>query len=155
MKIQYIKGDLFSTDIDIIVHGCNDQGVMGSGVAKVVIDRFTHAYDVYRQTYLQNNKLTLGEIIPVRAHDGNISGRFKTIVNAITQRGYGRSGDKFVSYDAVDDCMIAVNAWCKNNKQAQVAMPQIGAGLGGGNWDVIQSIIQHRLSEVQPVVYVL
>lgn len=34
MPIKYIKGSLLDTDAKIIVHGCNCQGVMGSGVAK-------------------------------------------------------------------------------------------------------------------------
>ena len=31
--IQYKKGDLLSVTKGIIAHGCNAQGVMGSGVA--------------------------------------------------------------------------------------------------------------------------
>jgi len=30
MKIEYVKGDLFATNVKTIVHGCNVQGVMGS-----------------------------------------------------------------------------------------------------------------------------
>ena len=38
MKIEYRQGDLFQTDVRHIVHGCNAQGVMGKGVAKLVKD---------------------------------------------------------------------------------------------------------------------
>ncbi len=36
-----------------------------------------------------------------------------------------------------------------------IAMPQIGSGLGGGDWQVIAAIIESRLTRVQPVVYIL
>ncbi len=45
MKINYVNGDLFATDIKTIVHGCNAQGVMGSGVAKSIRENFPKAYD--------------------------------------------------------------------------------------------------------------
>ena len=35
MNIIYKQGDLLECSEQVIVHGCNAQGVMGSGVAKV------------------------------------------------------------------------------------------------------------------------
>ena len=49
MNIIYKKGDLLTTDADIIVHGCNCQGVMGSGVAKQIKEKFPNAYTIYKQ----------------------------------------------------------------------------------------------------------
>jgi O-acetyl-ADP-ribose deacetylase (regulator of RNase III) len=37
----------------------------------------------------------------------------------------------------------------------QLAMPRIGAQLGGGRWEIIESIIETELTDVSPVVYVL
>jgi hypothetical protein len=34
-------------------------------------------------------------------------------------------------------------------------MPQIGAGLGGGDWQVIEAIIESEMTDIQPVVYTL
>ena len=34
-------------------------------------------------------------------------------------------------------------------------MPLIGAGLGGGDWNVISAIIQSECKDVTPVVYYL
>jgi O-acetyl-ADP-ribose deacetylase (regulator of RNase III) len=31
MKIEYRKGDLFKSPEKVFIHGCNDQGVQGSG----------------------------------------------------------------------------------------------------------------------------
>lgn len=34
-------------------------------------------------------------------------------------------------------------------------MPKIGAGLGGGNWEVIEAIINHRLKDHNVTVWEL
>jgi len=36
-----------------------------------------------------------------------------------------------------------------------IAMPKIGAGLAGGDWNVIESIIESELKTVQPIVFTL
>jgi hypothetical protein len=41
MAIEYIKGDLFTTKCKYIAHGCNSQGVMGPGVAKLIKEKVT------------------------------------------------------------------------------------------------------------------
>jgi len=147
MKIEYIKGNLFDTDIEHIVHGCNAQGVMGSGVAKIVRDDYFDAYKSYVEKYNEHG-LKLGDVQFVPANG-------KTIVNAITQDNFGRTGTRFVSYEAVAECMRTVNQVLKLGNYDRVAMPQIGAGLGGGNWEIISRIIEDEMTDVQPVVYIL
>jgi O-acetyl-ADP-ribose deacetylase (regulator of RNase III) len=147
MKIEYVKGNLFETDIEYIVHGCNAQGVMGSGVAKIVRDDYFDAYKFYVEQYDEHG-LKLGDVQFVPANG-------KIIVNAITQDNFGRTGHRFVSYEAVAECMRTVNRVVKLSGHTRVAMPQIGAGLGGGNWEIISRIIEDEMIDVQPVVYVL
>ena len=146
MKIQYVNGDLFSTDIEHILHGCNAQGVMGSGVAKIIKEQYFDAFAFYAQQYDEHG-LKLGDVQFVPANG-------KVIVNAITQEFYGRDGKRYVSYDAVAAAMRTVNRVLKLSGINRVAMPKIGAGLGGGDWDAIAAIIEQEMVDVQPVVYV-
>lgn len=156
MQIEYIKGDLFSTKIKTIVHGCNAQGVMGSGVAKIIKERYPKAFDRYRKQYEQFNHLNMGHVIPVPCGDRvNDPDNYKIVVNAITQDFYGRDGSRYVSYDAVAECMKTINRFFEVYGIDEVAMPQIGAGLGGGDWNVIAAIIESELKNVKPYVYVL
>jgi O-acetyl-ADP-ribose deacetylase (regulator of RNase III) len=155
MKIEYIKGDLFSTEITTIIHGCNAQVVMGSGVAKIIRERYPKAYDRY-VAHGRDYGLQLGEIIVVPCGDRlQDPANFKIIVNAITQERYGNDGSRYVSYDAVSEAMKRVNSMAEIYGVKEVAMPQIGAGLGGGDWQVISAIIESELKAVQPVVYIL
>lgn len=156
MKIEYIKGDLFLTDKPIIVHGCNTLGTMGAGVAKQVKERYPKAY----QTYMEDARI-LGTISTVLDHDRKIPDALtKVIVNAITQAQIGFSPKKYVSYDAIMSCMEEVDSlhtWLKSvhyTGEYAVAMPMIGAGLGGGDWNIIEAIIEEKMKNLKPYVYV-
>lgn len=152
MQIEYVKGDLFQTQVQTIVHGCNAQGVMGSGIAKIIKDRYPEAFKRYRAQYERSGVLTLGDIIVVPCE---YNGEKKVIVNAITQEIFGRDGRRFVSYDAVAESMAKINHMFEVYGISEVAMPQIGAGLGGGDWNVIAAIIEAELKTVKPYVYIL
>lgn len=134
--------------LDIICHGCNAQGVMGSGFAKAIREKYPHAYDDYRKVYLKNNKLEIGTII-MSHQTPKLS-----VCNMITQKYYGRDGVKYISYDAIDDAFYCLSEWIEKfkgysaNAEIHVHYPKIGAGLGGGNWETIQSIIDCRLDNV-------
>lgn len=148
MKIEYRKGDLFKTDCKCIVHGCNAQGVMGAGVAKIIRERYPKAYERYRNEYELHQHLKLGTLVTVPCED-------RIIINAITQDSYGNNGSRYVSYDAVSECMKRIDRHYELYGTTEVAMPKIGAGLAGGDWNVIAAIIESELKTVKPIVYEL
>lgn len=141
--MKYVKGNLLDAEEIIIMHGCNAQGVMGSGVAKAIKEKYQEAYSVYRRRE-EVGGLYLGDYSSVVTKDNKI------IINAITQEYYGRDGKKYVSYDAISDVAKILNEVYKNSS---IAIPKIGAGLGGGNWKVIESILTNEAPNIQWVVY--
>lgn len=137
--IEYIKGDLFTTDCKYIAHGVNCQGVMGSGVAKIVREKYPECFKAYHECVkshyqTSDSGVLLGRI--VEWTDGNIH-----ILNCFTQDYYGQNGERFVSYDGVERCFRIITL----NNIHELAMPKIGAGLGGGDWGVIEAIINATL----------
>ena len=144
MKIRYVTGDLLQAPEQYLLQGCNAKGVMGSGVAKLIRNKWSKAYDDYRVAY-DSYGLPLGSIVPSKQPDGKI------ILNAITQETYGRT-DVHVSYWAVANVMHQLNRWA-DKELKDVAMPAVGAGLGGGDWNVIEAIIENEAKNFQPVVY--
>lgn len=148
--ITYKKGNLLdSTDV-VIAHGCNARGVMGSGVALAIREKYPWAFEAYRNDPFRS----LGTVIPsgITTLEGS-----KIVLNCITQQNYGRDPNtRYVSYDAVDECMKLINAMLPamiyNNA---ISMPKIGAGLGGGNWEIIEAIINYRLKDVDVTVWEL
>lgn len=142
MKIKYRRGNVLESDIRHIVHGCNCRGVMGSGVARAIRDAYPQAYNDYLQEH-NSNGLMLGNIIISVQDDGTV------IYNALTQQRYGRDAVRYVSYWAIAEAFSKLESFGVE----AIAMPRIGAGLGGGDWQVISAIIEDCLKTTQPVVY--
>jgi O-acetyl-ADP-ribose deacetylase (regulator of RNase III) len=149
------NGDALSPETGIIVHGCNCQGVMGAGIAAQVVKRFPTAFEVYRDKYESStlggsghgdfNGLNLGEITFAEVAP------FKFIVNANTQ--YSCGGNKrYVDYEAVAKCFEKVKALAEiieesNGRRLDIIFPMIGAGLAGGNWKIIETIILETIGD--------
>lgn len=153
MKLNYILGDLLESDERIIAHGCNTQGVMGSGIAKAIRDKYPKCYNVYRLNYEENgDQLDLGDTIFYHhsfLEDDGLPSRI--IGNCITQNLFGRTGDCFVDYDAIKESLDHVFQLARELEYKSVGLPLIGAGLGGGDWNRISVIIE-ELSESNKVV---
>jgi O-acetyl-ADP-ribose deacetylase (regulator of RNase III) len=145
MKIKYVKGDLLESPEQIILHGCNSLGIMGAGVAKLIRNKWPKAYQDYRDCY-NSDGLRLGSIVPSKQPDGKI------IMNGITQDTIGPSG-VHVSYWAVANVLYLLDQNVTVRKVGSVAMPMIGSGLAGGNWKVIEAIIENTAKNYQPIVY--
>jgi O-acetyl-ADP-ribose deacetylase (regulator of RNase III) len=144
MKIKTQVGNLLHVKTGHIVHGCNAQGVMGSGVALGIKNTFPEAYTDYL-TQHQEHGLTLGD-----AYLTVISEKL-FVWNAITQNLYGQ-GPRQVSYDAIQECFAQVNSFivaaesnAMNGPPAEIHIPMIGAARGGGNWEIIREIIEQTV----------
>lgn len=146
MKIQYKTGNLIEADEYCLVHGCNAQGRMGSGVAKAIRAYYPAAYDAYRDEY-DRNGLIVGDVIWALSNG-------KLIANGITQEFYGYDNNTYIDYDAINRVMENVHGTA-SELEFSVALPLIGAGLGGGSWKKISEIIENIFTDVIPVVYTL
>ena len=81
---------------------------------------------------------------------GDGSGR--NIVNCATQQCYGRPDQgPYVSYPAIREVIKKL----AKSYPGGFAMPKIGAGLAGGNWDIISEIINEETGTIEVRVYVL
>lgn len=155
IKIETKVGNLLHVKSGHIVHGCNAQGVMGSGVALGVKQTWPHVFQDYRRVFAEDG-LVLGEAYPVLADKGLI------VWNAITQDAFG-AGSRHTSYEAIATCFEAVNRYIHDIKDSQenknllsfhqdvvitpaeVHIPMIGAARGGGNWRIISTIIEETM----------
>jgi O-acetyl-ADP-ribose deacetylase (regulator of RNase III) len=143
MNIDYVHGDIFTTNCEYLIHGCNSLGLMRAGVAKMIKQKYPKAYDDYLDIY-NNNGLFLGDFYLSEQPDGKI------IINAITQKDVGT--DKIqVSYWAIANIFRNLN----NIGMKKIALPKIGSGLAGGDWNVISAIIENEAKNYQPIVYII
>lgn len=154
LKIIYKKGDLLEAPEKYILHGCNAQGKMGPVIAAMIKAKYPIAYLAYKASE-QYGGMKLGRITYAGQEDG------KVIINGITQEFYGRNPNiQYVDYWAMREVMQGVD-WLMHNWAERmghvvpVAMPLIGAGHGGGDWNIIEKIIEEESVHFQAVVYQL
>lgn len=154
--MKNVTGNLLSVQEGIIVHGCNAQGVMGSGVAAGVRAQYPGAYDAYRQAYDTAKKeglecLQLGRVVWFTvSKDPKLA-----IANAITQKFYGRDPKvRYVDYEAIEQAFARI-AKVAREHQLEVHYPLIGAGLANGDWGVISKIINQQLEGVSHTLWTL
>jgi O-acetyl-ADP-ribose deacetylase (regulator of RNase III) len=150
IKISF--DDIFTTTNSLIVHGCNAQGVMGSGFAAEVKIKFPGAFSEYVKMvneYSKGSPELLGKVSYYNCEYTNSN----MIANAITQQHYGRDTTlRYVNYKAVQDCFRQIAAELRQTPVSlinSVRFPQIGAGLGNGDWSIISQIITNELRDIE------
>ncbi|MCP4437542.1 MAG: hypothetical protein GY810_01190 [Aureispira sp.] len=140
------KGDLTKVTKGVVVHGCNAQGVMGSGVAKAVRDTWPEAYAAYKETHVLRG-LKVGDTVSAHINENLV------VVNAITQEYYGTDGRLYLSYGGLVECFQEINASFAEYKSLH--FPLIGAGLAGGKWEVIKELIEECVTDMELNLWVL
>lgn len=145
--IKYFQGDLFDTKLDIICHGVNCQGVFGSGVARLMALVYPKAKWYYFDKHNEDG-WKLGDVQFVLQRDG------KYIANCATQDKYLPRNKCHADYEAIRKCLSIVKDFAKA-KGLSIAMPKIGAGLAGGDWDTIEGVLNEVFCDYDVTIYYL
>lgn len=140
--MKEVVGDLLvlaeQGEFDVIAHGCNCMCTMGRGIALTIKRKWPEVYEADLTTVKgDRGKLGTCTSAVVERLDFKV-----TVVNAYTQYNY--TGAKvLVEYDAVRSCL----KWIKDNYAgSRIGLPLIGAGLAGGDWDLISKMIEEELA---------
>lgn len=141
--IHYVKGNLLDSDCDYICHQVNCQGVMGSGIAKQIRERWPRVYESYKHFVDYHNRHGMGLLGHIVIVD--VIGD-RHVVNMFAQDFYGYDGRRFTSYDAFAQCLMRIKPYVQGMRS--IGFPKnIGCGLGGGNWKVISALIEEILGD--------
>lgn len=137
--ITYIEyGDIFNLqDISNYAHGCNCAGAMGKGIALQFKEKFPKMYLEYKKL-CKEGKFSLGDVFAFDYGDG-------FVFNLATQATWKTKAD----IDAIENSLIKMLSIASKNNLHKIALPKIGAGLGGLNWNDVKLIID-RVAKVHP-----
>lgn len=140
MEIVYKTGDLLDAQTDVIAHQVNCQGVMGSGVAKQIREKWANVYTVYRAEYdlfTDLNKSLLGNCQLVQVNDNQY------VANLFGQNKYGYDSKRYTSYDGIYDALTNLAFQMENNNINSIAFPyRMSSDRGGADWNVILAMIE-------------
>lgn len=141
MTMWYVKGDLIKLarkgNFDVIAHGCNCFCTMGAGVARAIAAAWPEAFAADAKTIPGDiNKLGTITRCAVAIEDG----KTLDIVNCYTQYKYGPG--RQLDYGALEDCFRTL---AEIYAGMRIGLPHIGAGLGGGDWETVEGLIESWL----------
>jgi O-acetyl-ADP-ribose deacetylase (regulator of RNase III) len=130
-KISYVDINVRDVKRGIIAHGVNCQGVMGSGIALAIRDRWPEAYAAYHQYWVINGPPTqlLGDWLPVKLL------RDLWVCHCFTQLTYGRTRKQYADTTAIEGALQPVFDLAEHLR-LPVYLPRIGCGLGGLDWEL-------------------
>lgn len=143
--LNYVDGDLIKLakegKFNVIVHGCNCLCNMGKGIAPQIKYNFPGTYEADLKT-IKGDKSKLGTYSYNTLENFHGPNKSLTVINAYTQYHYRRNyrdTDINVDYEAIEKVFTKLNKDCRGCK---IGIPKIGAGLAGGDWDIIEGIIK-------------
>lgn len=155
--IKVVKGDVFKSDATFVLHQVNCQGVMGSGVAKQVKEKFPNVFFAYINrcdAFSPKTLLGTAQLVETAKDYGT---KFLGIFNLFSQEKYGYDGKRYTDYSALRKCLFIVNETCREfntTDKPTVAIPYLmGCDRGGGDWETVCKIIEDELTDCEVVAY--
>jgi len=137
MHFYYIhQGNIFDSDCQALVNPVNCQGVMGKGLAKEFKKRFPYNFKEYKEA------CDVGVVRIGRLYVGKDNG---TIIFNFPTKDEWRKPSKYEYIEkGIRDLVKVLKVF---PFITSIAIPPLGCGLGGLNWDVVRRMIVNELQD--------
>jgi len=141
MVIKYIQGDIFESKCQAIINTVNCEGKMGKGLAY----QFKKKFPEMEQDYVKVCKK--GELYPGKLH---IYQENKFLIINFPTKNKWREKSKI---EYIINGLKKLKEEIVRRDIKSVAIPPLGAGNGGLNWNEVKSEINKELLDVKDVVF--
>jgi O-acetyl-ADP-ribose deacetylase (regulator of RNase III) len=144
--IIYKVGNILDAKADVLVNTVNTVGIMGKGIALQFKNQFPENYKKYTDA-VARNEISVGkvQIVPVNELSG-----VKYIVNFPTKAHWRFPSQIRWIKDGLSDLHEKVQAL----NIESIALPPLGCGNGGLDWEEVKPLIVESLSDLPISVYV-
>jgi len=146
--MRYVNGNIFDSNAEALVNTVNCVGVMGRGIALQFKKQFPDNFKAYEAACKRS------EVVPgsMFVFERNCFVNPKFIINFPTKRHWkGASRIEDIKSGLVDLVDIV-----KAHNISSIAIPPLGAGLGGLEWSVVKAEIEtalNKLTDVDIMIY--
>lgn len=141
--LEFTQGDMFEAPADIRVNTVNCVGVMGAGVALAFKQRYPEMFKDY-QSACKDGQVRPGRMYVWKALEGD------WIINFPTKRDW-RDPSRYEDIEAgLDD----LRAYLESVGPVTVALPALGCGHGGLDWDRVSAMIRDKLDDLDAHILV-
>src|SRR5258708_35172122 len=141
--IKYVQGNLLQAPTEALVNTVNEVGIMGKGIALMFSDAFPENTKAYTEA-CRAKKVHVGHMF-VTENKGLVQPRW--IINFPTKKHW--RGDSQIEWihDGLQDLVRAI----REKKIRSIALPPLGCGNGGLDWDDVRQEIENTLTELHDV----
>jgi O-acetyl-ADP-ribose deacetylase (regulator of RNase III) len=141
--IEFTKGDMFEVQVDARVNTVNCVGVMGAGVALAFKVRYPEMFKEYQKACRD------GRVQPGTLHVWkSVTGEW--VINFPTKRDW-RDPSR---YEDILSGLDALRAYLHEQGQISVALPALGCGHGGLDWEKVAPMISEKLGDLDARILV-
>jgi O-acetyl-ADP-ribose deacetylase (regulator of RNase III) len=144
--IKYTQGNLLDAPVDALVNTVNTVGVMGKGIALQFKNRFSNNYKIYQEA-CKAKSFGVGELLVVEEKDLNEK---KLIINFPT-KAHWRADSK---YEYIESGLKELSKLILDKKITSIALPPLGCGNGGLDWEKVKPMIDQYLGDLPAEVLV-
>ncbi len=146
--IELTKGDLLNAPVEALVDAVNTAGVMGKGIAL----QFKLAYPEMFRAYQRACKAGEVKLGKMHVFDlGAAGSKPRWIINFPT-KGHWRDASRLSDVEAGLEDLVAT---IPRLHIRSIAVPPLGCGLGGLNWDDVRPRIEEASATVPEVTVLL
>ena len=139
--IRYTTGNIFDSDAQALINPVNTVGIMGKGLALQFKKAYPNNFIAYQKACKQGD-IAIGKIFITI--DNNINLGEKIIVNFPTKKEWHKPSEYSFIEQGLDDLILII----KNQNIKSIAIPPLGAGLGGLEWEKVKIIIEQKLKDL-------
>ena len=173
MLYKEINGSIFDVGAQVIVHQVNCMGVMGSGVAKQVRDRFPSVFLAYHHAVRTLDHNCLGGCLVVESKE-NPGLRIANLFGQYYYKGFKddelyladehwkqpeidkqtMKAIRFTNYEAFWSGLVRLKEELRED-EVKIAFPfKIGSDRGGASWEVIESMIKEVFKDTNKEIII-
>lgn len=144
--IKYTKGNLLDTNAEALVNTVNTVGVMGKGIALQFKNRFPNNYKIYKDA-CKSETFKTGQVLVVQ--EGDLLNQ-KFIINFPTKAHWKGAS----TYEYIVSGLKALKQAIKEYGIKSIAIPPLGCGNGGLDWNKVKVIIENELAGVDTEILI-
>lgn len=146
--IEYKTGNILKENVEALINTVNCVGIMGRGLALQFKKSFPDNFEAYERA-CENKEIKPGKMFIFNT-DKKIGPRY--IINFPTKRHW--RGDSRI--EDIESGLNALAQEVKDRNISSIAMPPLGCGLGGLDWNTVKALIEKTfidLSDVRVVIF--
>lgn len=145
--MQFTKGNLLDADVEAVVNTVNTVGVMGKGIALMFKERFPENFEAYVAA-CKAGEVRIGEmfVTSVDELDGP-----RWVINFPTKKHW-RPPTKL---EWVREGLVSLKDVIREKQIRSIAIPPLGCGNGGLNWEEVRPLIEAALGDLEDVQIVV